>query len=225
MNIKKNILMEKHKIVIVDDHKIFRTGLKLLLNKIKNVSVIAEASNGQEFLDIMEKNEANIVFMDINMPVLDGIDATEQVLKKYPGLKIIALTTFGDSEYFNKMIYAGVEGFMLKNSELDDFKKAINKIVNGGNYFSEEILMNYTKNIITQQIEKKDKNNMPELSKREVEVLQLICKGYSNYKMGEHLNISYRTVERHKTNLLLKTETQNTVNLVIYAFKNKLAEI
>jgi len=147
--------MKKHKIIIVDDHEIFRTGLKLLLNKIDDVIVVAEASNGQEFLDLARKHHTDLVFMDINMPVLNGIDTTEIAIETNPNLKIIALTTFGDNEYLNKMIYAGVEGFMLKNSTLDDFKKAINKVINGGNYFSAEILFNYSKNIISDQIEKK----------------------------------------------------------------------
>jgi len=217
--------MKKHKIIIVDDHEIFRTGLKLLLNKIDDVNVVAEASNGQEFLDIIRKHKADLVFMDINMPVLNGIDTTEIAIETNPNLKIIALTTFGDNEYLNKMIYAGVEGFMLKNSTLDDFKKAINKVINGGNFFSAEILFNYTKNIISDQIEKKQEVDKPELSKREHEVLELICKGFSNTKIGEELFISDRTVERHKTNLIYKTKSRNTVNLVIYAFKNKLVDI
>lgn len=214
-----------YNIVIVDDHYIFRNGLKLLLSKIKNVNVVAEASNGKNFLDIIDNFNIDLVFMDINMPVIDGISATEEALKKKPHLKIIALTSFGESDYFNKMIYAGVEGFMLKNSEIDDFRKAINKVMEGGNYFSEALLANFTKNSITEQIQKKEKSILPEISKREKTVLELICKGYSNERIGEELNISGRSVERYKTSLIYKTGTSNTVNLVIYAFKNKLAEI
>jgi len=217
--------MKPYKIAIVDDHEIFRTGFKLLLNKIKNITVVAEASNGIEFLDIVKKKNIDIVFMDINMPLLDGISTTEEIKKNHSEIKIIALTTFGENEYFDKMIYAGAEGYMLKNSDLDDFKKAINKIVNGGNYFSEEILTNLTRNIVSDQIKKKEKKNLPEFTKREIEILELICKGYSNNKIGEKLFISSKTVERHKRNITFKTETHNTVNLVIYAFKNKLVKL
>ncbi|MCF8298053.1 MAG: response regulator transcription factor [Saprospiraceae bacterium] len=217
--------MKKIRTIIVDDHEIFRTGLKLLLSKVENVKVVAEASNGQELMEVIKKHEADLAFMDINMPILDGIEATEQVLSKYPNLKIIALTTFCDSEHFNKMIYAGVEGFMLKNSTLDDFRRAIEKVSQGGNYFSEEMLVKCTKNFVLQQTGEKEKMKIAELSTREIEVLELICKGYSNAKIGEKLFISDRTVERHKTNLISKTETKNTVNLVIYAFKNKLIEL
>lgn len=217
--------MKKHKVFIVDDHEIFRNGLKLLLNKIDGVEVVAEASNGKEFLELIEKIKPDIVFLDIRMPVMDGIEATEQVLKKHPDLKIIALTTFGEIEYFDKMIYAGVEGFMLKNSETEDFNKAIKKVADGGNFFSEEMLAKLTKRVVNGKIRETEKENLPELSKREYEVLELICRGFSNKKIGESLYISSRTVERHKTNLIIKTGTQNTLNLVIYAFKNKFVEL
>lgn len=215
--------MQKNKIIIVDDHEVFRMGLKLLLNMITDVAVVGEASNGKDFLDLLENTPVDLVFMDINMPILDGIEATEIALSKYPELKIIALTTFGETEYFNKMIYAGVEGFMLKNSGFNDFKTAIDKVMRGGNYFSDELLVNFTRDVITKTI--KVKNEIPEFSKRELEVLELICKGYSNVKIGELLFISDRTVERHKTNLISKTDTSNTVNLILYAIKNKLVEI
>jgi DNA-binding NarL/FixJ family response regulator len=215
--------MEKYKIMIVDDHEVFRMGMKLLLNMIENVNVVGEAPNGHEFLELIKMQMADIVFMDINMPILDGIDATEKALKDFPDLKIIALTTFGDTEYFNKMIYAGVEGFMLKNSGFNDFKNAIEKVMKGGNYFSEELLVNFTKDVVSKKI--KEKSELPEFSRRELEVLDLICKGYSNLKIGEELFISDRTVERHKTNLISKTNTLNTVNLILYSIKHNLVEI
>jgi DNA-binding NarL/FixJ family response regulator len=215
--------MEKIKVVLVDDHEVFRMGMKLLLNMIENINVVGEASNGQEFLEFLKNQKVDIVFMDINMPVLDGIDATEKALKINPDLRIIALTTFGDTEYFNKMIYAGVEGFMLKNSGFNDFKNAIEKVMKGGNYFSEELLVNFTKDVVSKKF--KEKEELPEFSRRELEVLQSICKGYSNAKIGEELFISDRTVERHKTNLISKTNTANTINLILFAIKHNLVDI
>lgn len=213
-----------YKIAIVDDHSIFRNGLKLLLGKIKDVKVVAEASNGKTFLEILGNHSIDLVFMDINMPEMDGIETTTEAIQRQPGLKIIGLTSFGQSDYFNKMIFAGVEGFMMKSSDLEDFKKAIHRVAEGGNYFSDEFLLNFTKSSIEEKIRAKNES-LPELSSRELEVLQLICKGYSNQKIGEMLFISGRSVERYKTNLLMLTGTQNTVNLVIYAFKNKLVEL
>jgi DNA-binding NarL/FixJ family response regulator len=215
--------MEKHKIIVVDDHEIFRMGLKLLLGMIPNVEIIGEAANGKEFLTVLENAQPDIVFMDINMPVLDGVEATKTALQKYPDLRIIALTTFGELEYFDKMIFAGVEGFMLKNSGFNDFKAAIEKVTKGGNYFSQELLVNFTRDIISER--HKEKNELPDFSERELEVLGLICKGYSNPRIGEKLFISSRTVERHKSNLISKTDTDNTINLILYAIRHKLVKI
>ncbi|UCG27529.1 MAG: response regulator transcription factor [Bacteroidales bacterium] len=217
--------MKIQKVIIVDDHEIFRIGLKQLLNKIDCVEVVGEASNGKEFLDIIENMKVDIVFMDISMPVMDGIQASMTVLEKHPDLKIIALTTFGDTEYFDKMIYAGVQGFMLKNSTLEDFERAIRKVADSGNFFSEEMLARITRKIVEEKIREIDEEKLPKLSNRENEVLKLICKGFTNEKIAECLCISSRTVERHKTNLINKTGTKNTLNLVIYAFKNNLVEL
>lgn len=214
------------KIILVDDHEIFRNGMKTLLKSLSNIEIIAEASNGQEFLEVIEDHKPDIVFMDINMPKLDGINATEMVLEKYPNLKIIGLSTFGDNEHFNKMINAGVRGYMLKNSRKKEFIEAIEAVhQNDDYYYSNELLLNYSKNIITKQVDEVEKTKLPKLSKREMEILELICKGHSNDEIAESLFISKRTVENHKANLIQKTETGNTVNLVIYAFKNKIIEL
>jgi len=214
------------KIILVDDHEIFRNGLKTLLNSLGNIEVIAEASNGQEFIDFIENYSPDIVFMDINMPKLDGINTTEKVLEKHPDMKIIGLSTFGDNEHFNKMINAGVRGYMLKNSRKKEFSEAIEAVyTNDDYYYSSELLLNYSRNIITKQVEDVERQKIPKLSKRETEILELICKGNSNDEIAENLFISKRTVENHKANLIQKTDTGNTVNLVIYAFKNKIVEL
>jgi len=214
------------KIILVDDHEIFRSGLKSLLSSLGNVKIIGEATNGSEFLELVEKLKPDIVFMDINMPVLDGIDTTEEALKKFPNLKIIALSTFGDNEYFNKMLNAGVRGYMLKSSRKNEFIEAIENVhTNDDYYYSNELLLNYSKNIINKQVEVIEKDKLPELSRREKEILELVCKGKSNDEIAEALFISKRTVENHKTSLIQKTDTGNTVNLVIYAFKNKIIDL
>lgn len=219
-------MTDETKIILVDDHEIFRNGLKQLLQSIGGIKVIAEATNGEEFLTIIENHSPDIVFMDINMPKLDGIDATEKVLQIYPNLKIVALSTFGDNEYFNKMLNAGVRGYMLKNSRKNDFIEALEAIhKNDDYYYSNELLLSYSKNIINKQVENIERDKLPKLSKREEEILELVCIGKSNEEIAEKLFISKRTVENHKTNLIQKTETGNTVNLVIYAYKNKLVKI
>lgn len=214
----------KHKIAIVDDHEVLRTGLRLMIEKMGNCKVVFEAENGQIFLDKLKKTDIDIVFMDIEMPVKDGIATSKEALKQKPELKIIALTTFDDDNNFNQMIFAGAEGYMLKNSSYQEFNDAIKLISNGSSYFSERILIKLSKSIVENKIREKKKKSIPEFSKRENEVLQLICKGYQNKKIGNELNISDRTVEKYKTNLLNKTGCTTTLELAVYAFRNFLVE-
>ncbi len=214
--------MEKIKIVLVDDHKIFRDGFRLLLQSFPYVEIIGEASNGQEFLDLLETKVPEIVFMDINMPQVDGVEASRRAVEQFPDIKIIALTTFLDEDYLEKMLMAGVEAYMLKNSELDEFEKAIMKVHNGGNYFSDEIVSLLSDKLNRFRKRKKEQAILPVFTEREKEIIDLICKGYGNKEIAEKTFLSPKTVEKHKSNLFQKTNTFNTVNLVIYAFKNQI---
>jgi DNA-binding NarL/FixJ family response regulator len=209
-------------VIIVDDHSLFRNGLKILLTTSGQFSVIAEAENGKEFLELLEHFHPDIVLMDIDMPVLDGIEATKEALKKYPGLKVITLSMFGEEEYYYKMIEAGVKGFLLKNSDINEVKNALVTVHNGGKYFSQELLYNVVKNIRSNY---KEQELTEALSDREVEVLLQICNGLSNNEIAENLHISKRTVDKHRANLLDKTNSKNTAHLVMFAIKNKLIEI
>ncbi len=215
----------KYSVIIVDDHKIFRDGFRLVLSTMDNVELVDEASTGKEFLEIIKKKKVDIVFMDINLPVMDGITATQEALKMFPDMKIIALTGYDGVEYVNKMLYAGVEGYLLKDADYDEIHEAIESVMTGKNYFSKKILVTLTKNTITKKQEEKQKANMPKLTRRELEIIGMMCKGNSKREIAEKLFISERTVEKHKENLMMKTNTNNSVSLVIFALRNKLAEI
>ena len=215
----------KYKVFIVDDHKIFREGFKVVLNEMDNISVVGEANNGQELISFLKNNQVDLVFMDINMPVLDGIATTEEALKLFPALKIIAITASEDVEFANKMLLAGVEGYLLKDTDYEDIVDAIDKVMNGKSFFSPKILLKLTTNTLKSRVEMQNIQNLPSFTRRENEVLKLICKGMSNAEISNLLFISERTLEKHKQNLLMKTDTRNTVNLVIYALKNGLANI
>ncbi len=217
--------MENTNIIIVDDHKIFRDGLIMLLNNFDFVTVTGEAANGEEFLELIEDVEPDIVLMDINMPKMNGIEATKQALKKYPELKVIALTSFADDEYIEQMISAGVEGYMLKRSDIEDFEKAIKKVADGGSYFSAEIIKVISRNLYKDKERKSGEQLLDKFTSREKEILNLICKGLNNEQIAELIHLSPKTVEKHKSNLFQKTDTFNTVNLVIYAFKNQLISL
>jgi DNA-binding NarL/FixJ family response regulator len=210
--------MGKIKAILVDDHQLFRSGLKFILQDVEGIDVIAEASNGKEFLELLSHAKPDIVLMDINMPEMNGIEATEKALAIYPDLKILILSMFGDDDYYNTMIDLGVKGFILKDADNEELKTAINRIIDGNSYFSQELLIKLIKNKTTVD------HNI-QLTKRELEILELICKGLSTNEIADQLNISIRTVERHRSSLLLKTNSNNSIKLVIYAIKNNLVKI
>ena len=203
--------MENTNIIIVDDHKIFRDGLIMLLSNFNFVTVVGEAANGEEFLELIEDVEPDIVLMDINMPKMNGIEATKHALKKYPELKVIALTSFADDEYIEQMISAGVEGYMLKRSDIEDFEKAIKKVADGGSYFSAEIIKVISRNLYKDKERKSGEQLLDKFTSREKEILNLICKGLNNEQIAELIHLSPKTVEKHKSNLFQKTKTFNTV--------------
>lgn len=217
--------MNKTTIIIVDDHKIFRDGLMMLLDNFDFVSVVGQAANGEEFLELVEDVTPDIVLMDINMPKMNGIEATKLALEKYPEIKVIALTSFADDEYIEQMISAGVEGYMLKRSDIEDFEKAIKKVAEGGSYFSAEIIKVISRNLYKDKERRASEQILSEFTSREKEILNLICKGLNNEQIAELIHLSPKTIEKHKSNLFHKTETFNTVNLVIYAFKNQLISL
>ncbi|HNZ42833.1 MAG TPA: response regulator transcription factor [Bacteroidales bacterium] len=205
------------RLVIADDHEIFRKGLRIILNEMDEVKVIGEAQNGHELFEILKNATADLVLMDIRMPVMDGIEATRRVVEKYPSIKVIALTMFEEISYFNQMIEAGAEGFLLKKTNKDELQRAINQVMAGENYFSEEFISNVNRNL-------RPSLRMAgiELTDREQEVLELICKGMSNAEISKYLGVSARTVDGHRAHLLEKTGAKNSPHLVMFAIKNGL---
>ena len=213
--------MDKIRIIITDDHQLFRNGLKILLNSFTDFEVTGEASNGEEFLKLIQSVNADIALMDINMPEMDGIEATRRATKLIPGINIIALSMYGEEEYYYRMVDAGAKGFLLKDSDIKEVREAILTVVKGGSYFSQELLYHVIQKFKHREQETKSAN----LSKREKEILSKICEGLSNQEIADTLFISKRTVDKHRANLLGKTNSKNTASLILFAIKNKLIEI
>lgn len=215
-----------NKIIVVDDHSLFREGIKLLIENEQLGHVVAEAENGKAFLELLQTHTPDLVIMDIEMPVMGGLEAIRKSLAINPKLKFLVLTMLNDKTNYTDIVYAGAMGFVLKTAGKSEFERAINSIVNGESYFSAEILRQLLLNTPTETNEKllsDNKNN--DLTEREQEVLQLLCNGLSVSEVAEKVFLSVKTIEAHRSVLLRKTKTRNTINLILHAIKNKMVEL
>ncbi len=210
-------------IFVVDDHEFFRKGLIFTINRYKHLQVIGEASSGDEFLDMLDDISPDIVFMDIKMPGINGIETTKKALEKKPGITIIALSMYGEEEYLESMLEAGAQGFLLKNIDKNGLDRALTAICEGRQYFSEELIPHFTKKYLKKSAAKATDD--PGLTKREIEILELIAEGLTNKEIAEKLFISERTVTNHRSSLNQKTGSHNTASLLAYAIKHKLVTI
>ena len=206
------------KIALVDDHTLFRNGLRGLIDGKRNCRVVAEASDGANFLENEEAMSADVVFMDIAMPQLSGDKATMMALERNPNLKIICLSMFGDEKYYSMMIEAGAKGFLLKDSPVEEVFEAIECVMNDEEYICSEVMQAFSR-----AMQRKEENDI--LSEREMDVLLGICRGLSTQEIADKLFLSKRTVDTHRANILEKTGSNNTASLVVYAIKNNLVEI
>jgi len=219
-------MTNRKRIIVVDDHDLFREGLVVLLNRLKTVEVVAEARNGKEFLEIVNKHNPDVVLMDINMPVMDGIITARESMSVRPDLKILVLSMFGDEENYFRMVNAGVKGFILKSAGLTELEKAILEVSENGNYFSNELLRKIITNI-NDQVHKAEarEQSVSSLTRREKEILKLVVAGFSNEDIVNKLNISMATVKSHRSSLLSKTSCANSAGLVMFAIKHKIVEV
>lgn len=212
------------KIIIADDHQLFIDGIKSLVKTMKNMEIVAEVNNGKELLEVLEKTTCNIVLMDINMPEMDGIEATKLVKTKHPLLKILMLTMFSSRDYIEKLLRAGADGYILKNTGKAELQEAIETLMNGESYFSKEV----TERIMEGLQKKKNMEKstyLVELTEREIDVLKLIVQEFTTAEIAEKLFISTHTVETHRKNLISKLNVRNIAGLVKYAMQNGLVEL
>lgn len=210
------------RLMIVDDHKMIRDGIKLMLKNNPEIKLIAEAENGLEAIKYIDNNPTavDVILMDISMPKLDGIAATKDIKGNHKNIHVLAITMHIEESYINDMMKAGANGYILKESGKDDLIDAIEKVADGKLYFSSEV----SSIIIGNMLNEDSKNHTKSIiSDREKEVIKLVSQGVSNAEIGVKLNLSARTIESHRRNILQKLDLKNTAEMISYAIKHKWA--
>ncbi|GEO04629.1 oxygen regulatory protein NreC [Adhaeribacter aerolatus] len=208
------------KVIIVDDHRLIRTGLQSLLKDEPSISIVGEAENGVQLINLLETTPVDVVLMDIKMPEMDGFETAQHILQNFTSVKVLTLTMFENEDYINKMMEMGVQGYILKNISKEELVHAVQTIAKGQNYISAEITLNLlrkNKPSLTENTANYEPAELIELSKRELEVLKLITEGFTNAEIADKLFTSKRTIDSHRQRIIEKTQARNTAALVRYA--------
>ena len=208
------------KIIIADDHPLIRYSLKAMLYDIPEFKLVGEAANGAELTELAKKLKPEIVIVDIKMPVMDGIEATKQLIKELPETDVIVLSMVDDEYTICNILEAGVKGYLLKDAMIDEVITAIKAVYNGERYFSKQIMNKITH--IVAGLYGPHKNPSSNFSAKEIAVIKLICEEYSTKQIADHLSISKRAVDGVRDHILKKINAKNTAGLVVYALKNKI---
>ena len=213
--------MEPIRLLVVDDHSIIRQGIQAMVRHRSDILIAGEVGTGREALELLEKDQVDVVLMDIDMPGLSGIEVTKIINQKYPKIEVLALTLHEESSFITAMLKAGASGYLLKNSNSETLVEAIHTIHRGESYLPPQV----SNAVLHNMMKKKPASykSPVNLTTRELEVLKLISEGYNNSQIAEMLFISKRTVDTHRHNLLEKLNLNNTAGLVRYAFEHNLA--
>jgi len=206
------------KVGLVDDQPLFRAGIHSLLKDFDNLQVMLEASNGKELFDQLKRQKPHVILLDIEMPEMNGIETTIQLKEKYPEIKIIILTMHNEEEFIFDLMTKGAHGFLPKDKSVEEVVDAIYAVMEKGKYYNEEvmdIMVKGSKGLVRNL-------QLNSLTEREIEIIKMICKQKTNKEIGEKLGVSMRTIENHRTTILVKTNTKNVAGIVMYALKHKL---
>lgn len=210
---------KKINILLVDDHQIIIDGIKSLLGSVSDMQVMGEASNGKDACDFIKLLMPDVVLMDIDMPVLNGIEATKQIKAQYPQIKIIILSMHHESGLIKTMMNAGANGYLLKNSDQSELLQAIRKVNSGQQFFSSDVTLSLLDKKSDRLSGFGNDSRITELTSREIEILKLVAEGNSNKEIGDALFISHRTVDTHRTNLMKKLGVNNIAGLIRFAIQ------
>ncbi|MEO6610580.1 MAG: response regulator transcription factor [Chitinophagaceae bacterium] len=216
--------MSKIKIAIADDYKIYRDGLKVGLSADDNLEVIGEADNGEDLLKILETISPDIIIMDLKMPIMDGMEATKAVRKKYPAIKVLVVTMYEDDKFIIHLMENGANGYLLKNAEPDEIRKSLYALHENGYYFNDLVNKALLKKLVLKNNLKPSFNQNIELTEREQEVLKLICEEKTAAEIGKEIFLSPRSVEGIRQRLIEKVGVRNSAGLVMFAVKNGIVD-
>ena len=212
------------RIVIADDHEIFRDGIALMLSKQNDIILDGQAEDGKELIQLVEEKKPDVVLTDIKMPRMDGIEATKLLLKKNPDQKIIALSMFDEENLIVEMLEAGAKGYLLKNADKAEIMEAIEQVYEGNSFYCRHTSAKLAKMIMTSSFNPYKKTEKVVFTDREKEIIKYTCQQLTAQQIGEKLFLSKRTVEGYRTKILEKMNVRNTAGVVIYALKNSLIE-
>ena len=213
------------RIAIADDHQIFRDGFKLLLKHQPELELVGEAEHGRELLDVIVQQQPDVLILDIQMPVMDGIATCKEVTKRHPGVKVIALSMFNDDNLIVDMLEAGAKGYLLKNTNKQELSQAVKAVFEGGTYYCAATSAKLTKMIAESKFNPYRSQPVKKFTARETDIIKLICQQYINKEIADQLNLSIRTVESHREKIQEKTGAKNSIGVVIYAIKHGIFEI
>jgi len=216
--------MSKIKIAIADDYKIYRDGLKVGLSADENMDIIAEADNGEDLMKILETASPDVIIMDLKMPIMDGMEATKLVRKKYPSIKVLVVTMYEDDKFIIHLMENGANGYLLKNAEPEEILKSIYAVQENGYYFNDLVNKALLKKLVLKNNFKPSFNQNIELTEREQEVLKLICEEKTAAEIGKEIFLSPRSVEGIRQRLIEKVGVRNSAGLVMFAIKNGIVD-
>lgn len=205
-------------IVLAEDHNLIVEGYKMLINKIDNLEIVATAFDGQEAMDAVKKHRPDFLILDLHMPKVNGLDALRHFSENFPDTKVIVISMFGDAAMHKEVVRLGAKGYLLKNSDKEEFLLAIDLVMKGKSYYSSAIFEEFTK--LPSLPGAKPVIPIVRLTSREEEILTQIAKGYTNKEIAERLVVSHKTIDSHRTNLMKKIDVHNVTGLVKYALAN-----
>ncbi len=217
-------MKKKVNLIVTDDHALFRNGMARLVASFDIVGKVSEASNGKDMLKLLKKEPCDLILLDLEMPIMDGYETANQVMAKYPEIKIIMISMHSSENIIFEMMETGIHSYLIKNSEPDEVYAAISAVMQNDFYYNKLIAKSLQQGIKRKaaDLNKPSFFQKVSLSGREIEILRLICNELTMKEIGEKLNLSDNTIQNHRTNLLRKTGAKNTVGLVRYAFQNQL---